>query len=116
MITIYHNPRCGKSREALKLLENSGEKFVVREYLKNPLSVEELIALNKKLNIPPLAMIRQGEEIFKEKYKNLRLSDHELLVAMAQYPILMERAIVENENVAVIARPPEKALTIIENI
>lgn len=113
MITIYHNPKCGKSRDALKLLAASGLEYTVREYLKQPLTIHELRTLNHKLKIAPLMMIRQGEAIFKENYKDKPLSDEDWLEAMVQHPILMERAVVEDENKAIIARPPEKIFEII---
>lgn len=113
MITIYHNPRCGKSREALQLVTASGKPFRVVEYLKNPLDKVGLKELASQLSLKPLEMMRTKEPIFIEQYKGKNLSDEALFDAMAAHPILMERAIVSNGTQAVIARPPEKALEIL---
>lgn len=113
MITIYHNPRCGKSREALKLVEASGKPFTVVEYLKTPLDKPALNALAAQLALSPLEMMRTKESIFIEQYKGKSLSDEDYFDAIVAHPILMERAIVSNGDKAVIARPPEKALEIL---
>ena len=113
MITIYHNPRCGKSREALQLVTASGKPFKVVEYLKNPLDKAALKELASQLSLKPLEMMRTKEPIFIEQYKGISLSDEAYFDAMAENPILMERAIVVSNGIAVIARPPEKALEIL---
>ncbi len=113
MVKIYHNPRCGKSRAALKLVEESGKPFEVINYIKNPLSKEELHALIDLLGITPEELIRKKEKIYKEKFKGRSLSDEEWIEAMREYPQLMERAIVVNDGKAVVARPPEKTLEIL---
>lgn len=105
MITIYHNPRCKKSREGLEALKNSGKEFQVREYLKEPLSREELESLLTKLNFTPIQLVRQNEKLWKEKFKDKDLSDGEIIRIMTENPQLIERPIVENENEAVIGRP-----------
>lgn len=105
MITIYHNARCKKSREGLELLKNSGKEFKVREYLKEPLSEEELERLLDKMSLSPIQVVRKNEKIWKEEYKDKDLSDKELIHVMAKHPKLIERPIVENEREAVIGRP-----------
>lgn len=105
MIVIHHNPRCSKSREALEILKNSGKEFIIREYLKNPLSENELAGLLEKLELPPLQLIRQNESIWKDDYKALNLSDWELICLMVKHPKLIERPVIENKNMAVIGRP-----------
>ncbi|MDN3594533.1 arsenate reductase (glutaredoxin) [Zunongwangia endophytica] len=107
MITIYHNARCKKSREGLEIVENSGKDFKIREYLKDPLSEDELKDLLVKLNIAPLQLVRTNEKIWKENYKNKDLSENELVRIMTENPKLIERPIVENEIEAVVGRPPE---------
>lgn len=114
MITIYHNNRCGKSREALKILEEKGVHFEVRNYLQAPLNREELKILQKKLQLPAEAMLRKKEAAFKDALQGQALTDDVCIEAMVRYPILMERAIVATENAAVIARPPDRLLEIIE--
>jgi len=113
MIQILHNPRCGKSREGLAILEGSGKEFKVIKYLENNPTKEELKEIIKKLNVGPLKVVRQNETIWKEKFKNKDLSDDEIIDAMVSNPILIERPIVINGNKAVIGRPPVEISTII---
>ncbi|HMV16051.1 MAG TPA: arsenate reductase (glutaredoxin) [Chitinophagales bacterium] len=108
MITIYHNNRCGKSRSALCILEESHKPFTTVEYLKDTPSIEELKVILKKLQAKPHDIIRTKEAIYLEKYKGKNLSDEEWLQAMHENPILIERPIVINGDKAVVARPPEK--------
>jgi arsenate reductase len=107
--TIYHNPKCSKSRQALALLREAGVELTVVEYLKTPLSVAQLSALARKLALPVHAMLRDGED----EYAALDLgapgkTDAEVLAAIAQHPILLQRPIIEQGPRAVIGRPPEK--------
>lgn len=108
MITVYHNSRCGKSRDALKYLEDRNIPFTVVEYLKNTPDEKLLQSLLKKLNIKPQDLIRTKEAVYSEKYKGKTLSDAEWLQAMVTHPILIERPVVVHGNKAVIARPTEK--------
>jgi arsenate reductase (glutaredoxin) len=85
----------------------------VRQYLSEPLSLDELKDLHQKLKLPVMEMVRTKESVFKEHFKDKEMDDDELLQAIAQYPILLERAIVEKGDRAVIARPPEKTLEVI---
>jgi len=89
-ITIYHNPRCGKSRAALKVLQESGKNIIIVEYLKHPLSVGDIKKLVKKLNMSPSAIIREKELIYKENYAGKLLTDEDYIEAIATYPILMD--------------------------
>ena len=108
MVTIYHNTRCKKSREGLEIVENSGKEFQVREYLKEPLSEDELKALLIKLNMTAIQLVRKNEKIWKENFKDKDLSENELVRIMVENPKLIERPIVENETKAVVGRPPEE--------
>jgi len=111
-ITLWHNPRCSKSRQALQLLEDAGQETSIRLYLKDQPTLEELSTLLSKLGKSPAEMIRKGEKIFKDnELKNA--SDVELLEAMVADPILIERPIAVNKDRAVIGRPPEDVLTIV---
>lgn len=112
-IVIYHNPRCGKSRAALALLQERGIEPKVVEYLKAPLTKEALRTLVKKLGIEPEALVRKGEEIYKERYRDRTISADAWLTAMVEHPILIERPIVERGANAVIGRPPEKVLELL---
>jgi len=113
MLTIYHNPRCRKSRETLQIIEDAGEMVQVVEYLKIPPSREELANIVEMLGIQPEALVRKGEAIFKENYKGKSFSDDEWLDILANNPKLIERPIVVKDSRAVIGRPPENVLELI---
>tara|TARA_B100000902_G_scaffold333387_1_gene331889 strand:+ start:161 stop:499 length:339 start_codon:yes stop_codon:yes gene_type:complete len=104
---IYHNPRCRKSREGVQYLTDRGVEFEIIEYFKDNLSKETIQILLKKLNITALELIRKNEKIWKEKYKDRNLSEKELIEILHKKPKLIERPIIEIENLAVIARPKE---------
>jgi len=111
MLIILHNPRCWKSRKGLEILKNSWLDFEVREYLKNPLSLEELKDLQKKLWLKAIEFTRTKEVEFKEVGLSKDSSDEEILQAMVKYPKLIERPIVYNEEKAVLWRPdPEEKI------
>lgn len=114
MVTLYHNPRCSKSRQTLQLLEARGLKPTIVEYLNEPSSAAELQAILKKLGIKPRDLLRQGEARYAELgLKDRELSDDALIALMVENPILIERPIVVNGNKAAIGRPPEKVLEIL---
>lgn len=113
MIKIYHNPRCTKSREGLKILEKSGQNFEVIKYLEDIPSKKELKEIIRVLGIKPEQLLRKNEAIWKENFKGKTLSDDQVLDAMIQYPKLIERPIIINENKAVIGRPSQNILKII---
>jgi len=110
---IYHNPRCTKSRQGLTLLQNAGVDLEIIEYLKNPLTKDELKDILQKLGIPASELIRKNEAIWKEQFKNKDLTEAELIDAMIAFPKLIERPIVVNGNTAVIGRPTEVISTIL---
>ncbi|ATF18734.1 arsenate reductase (glutaredoxin) [Phaeobacter gallaeciensis] len=112
MITYWHNPRCSKSRAGLALLEERGATVTVRLYLKDAPSVAELTAVQAKLGLPAIEMMRTGEKIFKELNLSPSDDDSRLITAMATHPILIERPIAITEETAIIGRPTE-ALTAI---
>ena len=113
MIQILHNPRCGKSREALAILEESGKEFEIIKYLENNPSKKELTEILKKLNVEPLKLVRQNEAIWKDNFKNKDLSNEGIINAMVENPILIERPIVISGSKAVIGRPPQAISSII---
>lgn len=113
MITIYHNNRCGKSREGVELLKNSGKDYRIREYLKEPLAKEELKVLLTKLNMTPLQLTRKNEKLWKEEYKGKVLSENEIITILHMHPQLIERPIVETDTNAVIGRPSSEIEKII---
>jgi arsenate reductase len=105
--TIYHNPRCTKSRATLELLTGRGIEPKVVEYLKTPPTAKELKAIVAKLGIKPEELVRKGEDIYKEKFAGKTLTDAQWIQALAANPILIERPIVVRGDKAVIGRPPE---------
>ncbi len=113
MITVYHNPRCSKSRECLAFIENSNQQYEIIKYMENPLSYKELREIIRKLKIKPIALIRQSEALWQEQFKGKTLTPKQLIQAMVDYPVLMQRPIAVNGEKAVIARPFDKISTII---
>mgnify|MGYP000191357201 FL=1 len=105
---IYHNNRCSKSRQCLAPIPKDGVEIV--DYINNPLTKTELTALIKKLGIAPMDVVRKGEAIWKENYKGKDLSDSQIIDAMVANPKLIERPIVETEDKAMVCRPPELVL------
>ena len=103
---IYHNPRCSKSRQGLKILQDAGKEVEIVEYLKTPPTVDELKDIVKKLGIPAEKLIRKNEAIFKENFKDKSFSDDEWIKIMVENPKLIERPIVVGDR-AVLGRPPE---------
>ncbi len=113
MTTIYHNPRCSKSRQALNLLEEKGEPLKIIKYLDTPPSRQELKQVIELLGISPMALVRTQEADWKENFKGKNLTDDELIDAMIAYPKLMERPIIIKGTHAVIGRPMERILDIL---
>ena len=107
---IYHNPRCRKSREALKYLQDKKYDFEVRDYIKNLLSVEETFDLIDSLKIKPIELVRKNEAIWKENFKNKDLDDNQIINALSKYPKLIERPIVTKGKSSIVAKPIDKLL------
>ncbi len=113
-LEIYHNPRCSKSRETLKLLEARGLQAKVRLYLENPPSRKELEALLKTLGVTAQTLTRTQEKTYKELVKQHGVpSETQLVDWMLEYPVLIERPIVINGKQARVGRPPEQVLEIL---
>jgi len=107
MITIYHNPRCKKSRAGLEYLKNKGVEFQIREYLKEPLTEEELKDLLMKLNKKPQEMIRTQEAVYKQNFKGKEFTDDEWVKIIVENPKLLKRPVVVKDNKAVWGDPAE---------
>lgn len=113
-ISLFHNPRCSKSRGALELLEERGIQLEIIRYLETRPSAAELKALLGKLGIGARQLLRTGEDEYKElNLANPALGDDQLIEAMASHPKLIERPILIVGDKAVIGRPPEKVLEIL---
>ena len=115
MVTIWHNTRCSKSREALKALEEKGVQYTVFEYLKNPFTKDELKQVIKKLNITDIRdMLRHKETIYKElDIDDEQKTQDEIIDLVVKNPKLIERPIIIKDDKAVIARPLEKLYEVI---
>jgi arsenate reductase len=108
MIQIYHNPRCSKSREALQYLQDKQLPHEVVNYMDEPLTFEELEEVLDKLGMDPFELIRLNEQIWKDEFAEKDMDDNELIFLMVEYPQLMQRPIVVNGEMAVLARPASK--------
>lgn len=107
MYTVYHNPRCKKSRAGLQYVIDKGLDHHIREYLKEPLTEAELTNLVMKLHIKPVELVRTQEEVFRKELKGLNLNDEEWIKVMVENPKLIHRPIVEGKYKAVVGDPPE---------
>jgi len=110
MITVYHNPRCQKSREALAHLDAKGLEYNIRRYMndEDSMSAAEFENVLDALEMDAIELVRTKEALWKEEFKDLELDEDEIILAMIEHPRLMERPIVMNGNKAVVARPAEK--------
>ncbi len=114
MISIYHNPRCSKSRQTLALLQERGIEPEIVLYLDTPPDERTLKSLLQKLGITARQLLRKGEDAFKENnLADKDLSDDQLISAMVAHPKLIERPIVVNGDKAALGRPPEQVLDIL---
>lgn len=113
-VTIYHNPRCSKSRQTLALLRERGMEPEIIEYLKTPPDAATLKKILSLLGLRPRELMRNKEAVYKDKgLDDATLSDDDLIAAMVNDPVLMERPIVIADGCAALGRPPEKVLEIL---
>ena len=113
-VTIYHNPRCSKSRKTLQLLRDHGIEPDIIEYLVHPPSPADLSRILGLLGYEPRQLLRKGEPAYREAgLDDTALSKEEVIMAMVRHPILIERPIVVANGKAVIGRPPENVLNIL---
>jgi arsenate reductase (glutaredoxin) len=108
MIQIYHNPRCGKSRNCLALVTEKEAEVTIIKYLETPPTEQEIKAILQKLNFQPIQLVRVKESIWVDNYKNKSLSDAAIIQAMVAHPILIERPILVKGDKAIIGRIPEE--------
>lgn len=113
MLKIYHNPRCRKSRETLQLIKDADADVEVVEYLKTPLTEDELHDLLSKLNLPVDYLIRKNEELFKTQFKGKELSEDQWVKILVDNPQLLERPIVVKDDEAILGRPPENVMKLL---
>ena len=113
-VTIYHNPRCSKSRQTLQLLQDQGIEPKIIEYLDDPPDAKTLEKLLDMLGIDPIDLIRKKEQPFKDLGLAKKKDDRQALItAMVKHPILIERPIVVKGSKARLGRPPEQVLDIL---
>mgnify|MGYP001357731080 FL=1 len=113
-VTIYHNPRCSKSRQTLNLLQERGIQPTIIEYLETPPSAKKLGEILVMLGLRPRELMRNKEDVYAaSSLDNPNLSDDDLIEAMVKHPILIERPIILANDKATIGRPPEQVLEII---
>jgi arsenate reductase (glutaredoxin) len=108
MITIYHNPKCRKSRAGIDYLKENGLEFTVVEYIKNPISREVLKDILMKMNVRPHELVRTQEDVYKSDFAGKEFNDEEWIDILLEYPRLIKRPIVVKGYRAVIAQPPEE--------
>lgn len=112
-VTIWHNPRCSKSRQTLALLQEAGQSPEVRLYLKEPPNADEIADMLSALGLRAAEIMRQGEAVYRELDLSPDMAEPTLIAAMAAHPILIERPIVRSDKGAKIGRPPEAVLTLL---
>lgn len=113
--TIYHNPKCSKSRQTLELLRQNGIEPSIVEYLQTPPTAEELKEILAQLGMTPRELMRKKEAVYAgNELDNSSLSDDDLIQFMVEHPILIERPIVLANGKAALGRPPEQVLEIIQ--
>lgn len=113
-LTLYHNPRCSKSRSALQILEERGLTPTIVRYLETPPSADELTTLLRKLDMPARSLLRTGEEEYKAlNLADATLTEQQLIDAMVASPKLIERPILIAGDRAIVGRPPERVLEIL---
>ena len=115
-IIIYHNGECSKSAGALEILQQRQVPHIVRWYLSDPLTKQELQALLIKLNMQPSQIVRENEPVFRENFAGNNYNEAQLLEILCEHPVLLERPIVAYGEKAIVARPPERVLAFLEEI
>jgi len=113
MITIYHNPRCSKSRESIAFMEQQGVAYKIIKYLDANLTSSDIKALLQKLNFSPIELVRTKDSFWQENFASQTLSDDDIVQAMVTHPQIIERPVVVNGSKAIVARPTEKIYQIL---
>ncbi|KQO21666.1 arsenate reductase [Flavobacterium sp. Leaf82] len=114
MIQIYHNPRCGKSRNCLAFIEQTNQEYEIIPYLTETPSFDELKKLLEKLNLQPIELVRIKEKIWIENYKGKELTNDQIIQAMIENPILIERPIVIKDGKAIIGRDLDRVASFLD--
>ena len=112
--TVWHNPRCSKSRLTVALLEEHGIEPEIRLYLDNAPTAAELSSVLSKLGLSAWELLRRGEKIFKELDLNQHSTEDAIIAAMVEHPVLIERPVVIRGDAVALGRPPENVLTLLD--
>lgn len=113
-LTVYHNPRCRKSREAIQYLEEEGVYFEIVKYLEQPFDEITLAEVLKKIERKPSEILRKNEVIWKKEYASKDLSEDQILKLLVEHPKLIERPIVTSAKKGVLARPLENLIEFLQ--
>jgi arsenate reductase (glutaredoxin) len=108
MITVYHNPRCRKSRAGLDFVKSKAQPYTVVEYLKTPFSREQFKEILMKLNVKPFDMVRTQEDLFRQQYKGKNFNDEEWITILLENPNLIQRPVIVKGYKAVIGQTEEE--------
>jgi arsenate reductase (glutaredoxin) len=111
-LLIYHNPRCAKSRIGLKYLQSKTSDFIVIDYIKNGITTEELKEILLKMNIKPIGLIRQNEELYRKELKGKNFTDDEWLMIIKENPRLLQRPLIVGRHKAILGNPVENIIDI----
>ncbi len=114
MIQIYHNPRCGKSRNCLAFIDQINQDYEIIPYLTETPSFDELKSLLQKLDLQPIELVRTKEKIWIENYKGKTMHDDEIIQSIADNPILIERPIVIKDGKAIIGRDLDRVASFLD--
>ena len=115
-LTVYHNPRCRKSREALDYLIKLNINYNLILYLSTPINKDTLKTLLFKLKINAIDLVRKNELLWKSEFSKIKLTENEIISIMLENPKLIERPIIEHQKSAVVGRPIEKLYDFIKKI
>jgi len=114
MIQIYHNPRCGKSRNCLAFIDQTNQDYEIIPYVTETPSFDELKSLLQKLDLQPIELVRAKEKIWIENYKGKTMHDDEIIQSMADHPILIERPIIVKDGKAIIGRDLDRVASFLD--
>jgi len=114
MIQIYHNPRCGKSRNCLAFIDQTNQDYEIIPYVTETPSFDELKSLLQKLDLQPIELVRTKEKIWIENYKGKTMHDDEIIQLMADHPILIERPIIVKDGKAIIGRDLDRVASFLD--
>jgi len=114
MVTIYHNPRCAKSRAGLAYLTNHGIDYQLVDYLKQGITPAQVAEFSRLTGLAVTDLIRKNEDLFKSEYKGKQITDEQWCQIIAEHPKLLQRPLIINQNKGILAQPPDRVNEILE--